>query len=190
MAFAASLARRTDSAQSSFAEEVNAKIHAFVQATMQQFESACAARADAGYSSCEFNSQKRVSNDLWKNGVHGSAKSALRALQSSIEQKMAGLGFSSMKVSPWMSQDSGGAYKYQFALSASWDGIAHHQAPPAALPQGMMSQCPICFEVKAFVALTPCGHTLCRDCAANVTGGPCPSCRRQVTGFTCGLFID
>mmetsp|Transcript_68211 Transcript_68211/g.121617 ORF Transcript_68211/g.121617 Transcript_68211/m.121617 type:complete len:186 (-) Transcript_68211:119-676(-) len=185
MAFAASLARRADSAQSSFAEEVNAKIHAYVQATMQQFESECAARADAGYFSCHFKSQPRIINDLWKAEVHGSANSALQALQSSIEQKMAGLGFSSMQV---YSMDYGTGYA--FVLSASWDGIAHHQAPPAALPQGKMSQCPICFEVKASVALMPCGHTLCRDCAANVTGGPCPSCRQQVTGFTRGLFME
>mmetsp|Transcript_120634 Transcript_120634/g.209470 ORF Transcript_120634/g.209470 Transcript_120634/m.209470 type:complete len:206 (-) Transcript_120634:106-723(-) len=205
MVFAATLKRRSDTAQSSFVEAVSAKIDFYVKKTMKQFESACAARADAGYTSCEFISDFRVINDLWKAGVHGSARSALRAVKSSIEQEMISLGFSSMDVqcraehsgdgvfhdpSHFMVFDCDAFRAFRFELFASWDGVADHQAPPAALPQGKMSQCPICFEMKAFVALTPCGHTLCRDCAASLTGGPCPSCRQQVTGFTRGLFID
>lgn len=201
MTFAARMKMRSDTAQSSFAEQVNSRIEHYVNTTMERFEAACAAKADAGYTSCLFESEGRTVDDLWKAGVHSSYASALQALQSSFEEKLLCLGFSSMTVECWYLNEYNQTWKsmdvrrgpqvkrYRFHLSASWDGLADHQAPPTALPQGHLSQCPICLETKALVALIPCGHTQCRDCAANVTGRACPCCRQQVAGFTKGLFI-
>ena len=41
------------------------------------------------------------------------------------------------------------------------------------------SECPICFEPERSTALVPCGHILCRACAA--AHESCPVCRAAVT---------
>mmetsp|Transcript_43245 Transcript_43245/g.122271 ORF Transcript_43245/g.122271 Transcript_43245/m.122271 type:complete len:136 (+) Transcript_43245:89-496(+) len=63
------------------------------------------------------------------------------------------------------------------------------QSRLASPPSGTNATCPVCLEVGPMVALVPCGHTLCRNCAQQIIGRPCPSCRRQTRGSTEGLFV-
>jgi len=49
--------------------------------------------------------------------------------------------------------------------------------------------CAICFEESICTRLQPCSHALlCRTCAEQFVGRPCPVCRRQVEGFDTGVF--
>lgn len=41
--------------------------------------------------------------------------------------------------------------------------------------------CPVCLDNGRNVALVPCGHTLCRECAARVR--PCPVCRSPIASI-------
>lgn len=49
------------------------------------------------------------------------------------------------------------------------------------LQSGEKGECPICLESVDDAVLTPCAHSMCRDCLyaswRSYGGGPCPICR-------------
>ncbi|KAG0595364.1 hypothetical protein M758_UG160800 [Ceratodon purpureus] len=53
------------------------------------------------------------------------------------------------------------------------------------LQSGEKGECPICLESIDDAVLTPCAHSMCRDCLfaswRNYGGGPCPICRQTLT---------
>mmetsp|Transcript_61044 Transcript_61044/g.175868 ORF Transcript_61044/g.175868 Transcript_61044/m.175868 type:complete len:136 (+) Transcript_61044:101-508(+) len=69
------------------------------------------------------------------------------------------------------------------------EALALERAAAVQPPSGTRAPCVVCMEIGSVVALVPCGHTLCRGCASQVVGGPCPSCRRRTSGTTDGLFV-
>lgn len=207
MAFAASLRTRSETVQSSFAQEAEAKIDAFTAQAMQDLQQSCETFAGHGYTSFSFDTETLIhGNGLWKDTVHGSEALAVQMVRASLEAKMAALGFSSaltvvyngqmtLDHRPWtittegLSMRLGG--KYRFHIEVSWSGASLGQAGMrgATTAAGSALQCIICFETRPAVALVPCGHTVCHDCARTLTNRPCPSCRCPVTSSTRGLFL-
>ena len=44
-----------------------------------------------------------------------------------------------------------------------------------------LGECPICFEIqKEAIALTPCGHVMCSECANQNAAKNCPMCQTGV----------
>ncbi|CAL1156549.1 unnamed protein product [Cladocopium goreaui] len=62
-------------------------------------------------------------------------------------------------------------------------------AEPEKTGKGTSSTCPVCFENGPVVALTPCGHVVCKQCQAAQRFRQCPMCRQVVTGATTALFL-
>ena len=56
-----------------------------------------------------------------------------------------------------------------------------------SLRSNVSGQCPICHAVDLVVAMAPCGHALCFDCAERTK--TCPICKAQARGFQ-NLFVD
>ena len=57
--------------------------------------------------------------------------------------------------------------------------LAKAGAAPVRAASDPERECPICFEPERSTALVPCGHILCRACAA--AHESCPVCRAAVT---------
>ena len=55
----------------------------------------------------------------------------------------------------------------------------------AKVETGQRFECKICMEKPLATVLTPCGHTMCFDCAKKVRSQKkdCPTCREKIFGL-------
>ena len=49
-------------------------------------------------------------------------------------------------------------------------------------PDDDVASCPICYDKRVNIALSPCGHTLCGECTDELQSDKCPMCARTITG--------
>mmetsp|Transcript_42053 Transcript_42053/g.67606 ORF Transcript_42053/g.67606 Transcript_42053/m.67606 type:complete len:150 (+) Transcript_42053:56-505(+) len=56
-------------------------------------------------------------------------------------------------------------------------------------PDDEIASCPICYDHRVNVALTPCGHTLCRACSEELPNKVCPMCSKAISS-THHIFIN
>ena len=56
-------------------------------------------------------------------------------------------------------------------------------AVPSSPPRrsNLVAQCPVCWEERTCIALSPCGHLVCTKCPS-FNGKPCPVCTEFVVG--------
>lgn len=181
---------------------------------IKAFQKACQERASRGYVNHTATFTHTV-DGLWKAQVYNSQAQAAQAMETSLRSALGPLGFSSVKVRserlerywghncyqtrwrPWnFSQDQESEnQQVRFIIDVAWPGMVSIEEPDASehrIASGTEISCPICFETRPAVALIPCGHTVCHDCATilvHSSNNRCASCRRQVTAFTEGLFI-
>eukprot|EP00483_Globobulimina_turgida_P003521 UN03527 len=47
-------------------------------------------------------------------------------------------------------------------------------------PDDDIGSCPICYDKRVNVALSPCGHTLCKDCTDQLPNKICPMCSKNI----------
>eukprot|EP01083_Nonionella_stella_P010265 29298_1 len=48
-------------------------------------------------------------------------------------------------------------------------------------PDQDIASCPICYDQRVNIALSPCGHTLCKDCAEQLPNTEeCPMCSKHI----------
>mmetsp|Transcript_104529 Transcript_104529/g.181517 ORF Transcript_104529/g.181517 Transcript_104529/m.181517 type:complete len:213 (-) Transcript_104529:73-711(-) len=198
MAFARKLKNLQISAQSAFIEEV-------VNDVIRQFETACNQEAGKGLEHVSCTTKSREHDEL---SLYDGKAILLRATEQ-VRSRVASLGVSSIRVqlltlccSQCAKMASQEIYccprsyfkqnvQYAWNIQASWHDVeAQAESQGGEAAGGPSLQCPICFETSAAVALVPCGHTMCRNCATRVLNAPCPSCRRHVTRMTMGLYID
>ena len=65
-------------------------------------------------------------------------------------------------------------------VACDWSKEAVRRSQPTSNVKG---SCPVCLETEAcVVALVPCGHLLCADCAAPFRRKRCPVCRSYCSG--------
>mmetsp|Transcript_17002 Transcript_17002/g.28246 ORF Transcript_17002/g.28246 Transcript_17002/m.28246 type:complete len:183 (+) Transcript_17002:59-607(+) len=180
MAFARNLKNRQSSSRTAFVAEV-------VNETMQQFEAACNRAADKGLSRVSYTTTGRYHDELSRENSYA----ILHQVTEQLKSRVASLGVSSIRVELLQNVFSNPP-GYNWSISAGWHNVEENAASPCqeAAAGSSTVQCPICFETSGAVALVPCGHTMCRNCANRVLHAPCPSCRRQVTAVTMGVYMD
>eukprot|EP01083_Nonionella_stella_P204965 746818_1 len=47
-------------------------------------------------------------------------------------------------------------------------------------PDQDIAACPICYDSRVNIALSPCGHTLCKDCTDELPNKICPMCSKNI----------
>jgi hypothetical protein len=93
MSLAASLAQRASAAEACFAREASEKIEVFVSEQLASFEQHCKVRADLGYKESEMQTPFLDVGGLYRDGVYGTKCSAIDAVTSCFQTKLASMGF-------------------------------------------------------------------------------------------------
>ena len=44
-----------------------------------------------------------------------------------------------------------------------------------------IASCPICYDRRVNICLTPCGHTLCKQCTNELPNSLCPMCSKRIS---------
>ena len=161
MSFAQSLREQAMESRTRFREEI-----------FSDFYFKCEERAFEGCFSCD----KRVPKPEWWSGED----------MKTLKQRVDELGFTHCFVCECSDKSK---KKMILQLSAYWELDSQAPEKTGTGPSGTSSTCPICHEIRPVVALTPCGHVVCKQCQESQQFGRCPMCRTQVTGATQGLFM-
>mmetsp|Transcript_145900 Transcript_145900/g.269052 ORF Transcript_145900/g.269052 Transcript_145900/m.269052 type:complete len:152 (-) Transcript_145900:225-680(-) len=151
---------------------------------MVRFEEACRNAADQGLAAAFCKTKQHDHNTLSKEN-HGAI---LKEVTEQLKSRVASLGVSSISIRLLEHYDR----FFWWQMEASWHDVAEDATSESfeARAGSQTVQCPICFEISGAVALVPCGHTMCGTCANRVLRAPCPTCRRQVTAVTMGVYMD
>mmetsp|Transcript_55290 Transcript_55290/g.49791 ORF Transcript_55290/g.49791 Transcript_55290/m.49791 type:complete len:144 (-) Transcript_55290:224-655(-) len=56
-------------------------------------------------------------------------------------------------------------------------------------PDDDIGACPICYDRRVNIAITPCGHTLCKQCTDELPTKQCPMCQKAITN-TQTIYIN
>ena len=56
-------------------------------------------------------------------------------------------------------------------------------------PDDDIGACPICYDRRVNIAITPCGHTLCKQCTDELPTKQCPMCSKDITN-TQAIYIN
>eukprot|EP00438_Fugacium_kawagutii_P032396 Skav234899 [mRNA] locus=scaffold840:689777:690286:+ [translate_table: standard] len=106
-----------------------------------------------------------------------------------LRQKVADLGFHKVVVD--IVGNRGHKSEMLVRIRVEWHMGSASGVPDDAniAPQGIKGTCPICQENRHMVALTPCGHTVCKQCYGSCQLRECPMCRQTLTGATRALFM-
>ena len=141
----------------------------FVAETITRFMKECRAVAAQGCFSCEVGFEKPKCLDD-------------QIIILDVKRKLDEMGFESWEVQPTYAKNC-------FNIRAKWTMKSPEPEKTEKGQQGTSSTCPVCFENRPIVALTPCGHVVCQQCQGSRQFRQCPMCRGDVTGATKALFL-
>ena len=159
MSFAEQLGRTTKLAQDSFLDES--------LKCLEEFKELCQLEAANGNCSCsaQFNKPRFFYAHL-----------------PTLKRKLEEMGFQSCNIyhssETWIIQ-----------IGATWKIESPEPKRRRKEPTGSSNTCPVCLEHRPVVALTPCGHVVCKQCQQSQQFRECPMCRESVTGATKALFL-
>eukprot|EP00440_Ansanella_granifera_P025265 gb/GFBE01027440.1/.p1 GENE.gb/GFBE01027440.1/~~gb/GFBE01027440.1/.p1 ORF type:complete len:244 (+),score=52.52 gb/GFBE01027440.1/:1-732(+) len=174
-------------------QDTDAKIAAFVDATVLAFSSRCAGISARGHTSLTHFSQERHLRDLVKKGLYSSEDLARQTITEKFQEKLAEAGPPGAFVELRLSKPAAGLFVW--ILTADWG--AKPQQTPSSWTAAVTSaahgtpekQCCKCKEMAPAVALVPCGHSACPGCALQLVRLYCPCCHDEVTGITNTLKV-
>lgn len=97
-----------------------------------------------------------------------------------LKQRLEDMAFESCHVQQFLKR---------FEIQAVWKVGPPEPKKRRKDPHGTTGTCPVCLEDQPVVALTPCGHVVCKQCQASHQFQQCPMCRLDITGATQALFL-
>eukprot|EP00933_Yihiella_yeosuensis_P043376 TRINITY_DN38142_c0_g1_i1.p1 TRINITY_DN38142_c0_g1~~TRINITY_DN38142_c0_g1_i1.p1 ORF type:complete len:178 (+),score=25.78 TRINITY_DN38142_c0_g1_i1:78-611(+) len=153
------------------------EINRLVCKVVGEFKQECLARAERGCQSCQYS---KGDGFFSRFGPPGGVDSGyVRRFAKLLEEQIKPEFGDSVFI--WPKPDYIGCSRQpDLALSIDFP----KQAPPVQqIPakSNVVRQCGICMEELPVIALNPCGHILCTDCAQRFSPGEnCPACRQQV----------
>ncbi len=179
-----------------FQQEANDTMRDFVDELLESFKQECIFAADRGKFSVSMCSSILTLSPLYRDDDYtwSTPDEVIAKITQQIEEKLVPLAFTDCSMSSELCGEDGetGRNDYcRWRLCGAWDGAKKEKTTteqPTA-PAGSPIHCPICLEKKPGVALVPCGHTVCQECAPDLRSKPCPQCRKTVTFTTSGLFL-
>eukprot|EP00438_Fugacium_kawagutii_P032058 Skav228742 [mRNA] locus=scaffold655:350883:351359:- [translate_table: standard] len=140
-----------------------------VKGTIQKFKAKCAAEARKGHFSCS---------------LLVNYEDCSRDHAPLVRKELVEMGFGDVEIET-------AGYTSFFKIKAGWSNVKSEEPEKTGKEaQGTSRTCPVCFEHRQVVALTPCGHVVCQQCQGSHRFCRCPMCRVDVTGATRALFLE